>query len=1404
MPSTSVSPSTHRLAAVWFADIVGFTALSARDERSAMALVSLLQLCARRAVSHCSGRLVKFIGDEAMAEFGSTDASVRAALELKVDFQALAAQRGVPAMLRIGVHLGDIVSSEGDIYGDGVNTASRIQREARPGQVLVSEDVWRQLRGRPEFILEDSGEHELKGLEGKRRLYTVDLAEKGETDAAHREQPTFPDSWAIAVLPFVDISPGHDNEYFSDGMTEELIHSLSRVDGLRVASRTSSYSFKGKSAGMDDIAAALNVNVVLEGSVRKAGNRVRVTPILVDTTNGYQLWTDTFEREIEDVFDLQETISGAIVDALQVKLGAPDRITREHTSDSTAYDEYLKGRYHWNRHTPEDFKTSIAHYERAIAADPDYALAWAGLADSYITMGAVFLGRPRDLYPRAREAARKALELDPRLSAAQAALAEVQLRFDWDWEAAEKGFRRALALDSDNADARYRYGNFLRDMGRFDEAIVEIRRAQATDPYSQPISAAVAGVFYHAKRYDEAIEECERALQRQPGFYNANFYLALCYLQKGMPQEAVRHLERVRELAGFEGSIAGLVVGYAAAGRTEESRALLLDLRRMAEKSGTSAYLVALGYLAHGDVDEAFRWFDMAVEERTSWFTSLRVDPRFDDLHDDPRFQRLLSRIGLPRSTSLVPHNLPTQPTSIVGRERELKEIRGVLLDPAVRIATLVGPGGVGKTRLALEAAGHTLDAFPDGVRFIPLSAVDLPGILLPAMASAMGIVEMGADPRQALLSQLRDKRTLLILDGFEHLLPAAPLVAELLGESPVLKILVTSQATLRVRGEHVYQVQPLGLPAPDARGQSPDVLGRYGAVALFLDRLEAVKPTYVPGPEDLESIVEICRRLDGLPLAIELAVGRLRLMSPPALLARLEDRFRFLVQGPRDLPERHQTLRAICDWSYGLLDPREQAMFRNLATFAGGCSLEAAEWMEGERAGESNRYESSSERGVLELLASLVEKSLVRQVETGEVEPRFQMLETIRQYGLHLLESLGESNAVRLRQLDYFLDLAMRAEPMLTGPDQGEWLDRLERDHENVTAILDWSLDVGEIEKAVRLGSAMWWFFWLRGHFAEMRTRLELALERGSDLPRSLRSNLLVALGAIAAMDGDGELAARYYEQAIQLERVRENRRGVPRALRNLASGLIGIGRPEQALPLYEEALALDREYRDSLGESATLRGLGKAALLMGDADRAEKLYGDALSVARSVDDRQYVANALAGLGDVARERGRLEDAEALYREGLELCRRIGSQPGIASALQHLGTIALASGKTDRSEELYREALEIARAQNNRRQVAISLAGLGACAVERKDVDRGARILGAVERFVGSGSVALAPQERRWWEARFGAAIGHVGAEAFRRSLQSGRAMPMEAALELISGSHSEHSAPSDPTIAS
>ena len=1385
-PASRASP--RRLAAVWFADIVGFTGISARDERTAMSLISLLQLCARRSVGRHGGRLVKFIGDEAMAEFGSTDAAVLGAIELRSDFTGLSAKHSTPALLRIGIHLGDVISAEGDIYGDGVNTTSRIEREARPGEILVSEEVWRQLRKRPEFVMEDRGERELRGLEGMHRLYAVVLAEEPE-QAKPAGEPMLPDSWAIAVLPFVDISPAHDNEYFSDGMTEELIHSLSRVDGLRVASRTSSYAFKGRSLGINEIAEALRVNVVLEGSVRKVGNRVRVTPLLIDATNGYQLWTETFERELENVFDLQETISGAIVDALQVKLGAPERIVREHTRDTAAYDEYLKGRFHWNRHSPVDFQKSIGHYERAIAADPGYALAWAGLADTYCTMGGVFLAKPVDVYPRAKEAARKAIDLDPRLAPAHAALAEVQLRYDWDWEGAERGFRRALALDPEYADARSRYANLLRDMGRFDEAIVEVRRAQGADPFSLPISAAVTGVFYHARRYDEAIAESKRVLEQAPHFYNASYYLGVSYLMKGMPEEAVGHFQRVHELASVPASIAGLIVAYAAAGRRDEAITLLADLLEMAEKGNAFSYAAASACVALGDRDQAFRWFDRAVEERTSWLTSLSVEPRFEHLHGDPRFRRLLVRVGLAPKEGRSRHNLPAQQTSLLGREHDLREVHRLLHDSAVRIVTLVGPGGVGKTRLALESASRALDVFPDGAWLIPLSAVDHPELLLSAVARALGLRDTGSDPNDALVAELRDSRTLLVLDGFEHLLPAASVLVDLLAGLPDLRVIVTSQAVLRVRGEHVFMVQPLGFPDAGEKELSAAQLEGYGAVALFMDRMEAVKPAYRPGATDLKAIVEICRQLDGLPLAIELAAARLRLMPPPALLGRLENRFAFLVEGPRDLPQRHQTLEAVCDWSYGLLDPREQATFRDLAPFAGGCSLEAAEWMERGRTEGGQTLAGGDRREVLDLLASLVEKSLLRQVETGEGEPRFQMLETIRQYGLRLIESLGESSAVRGRQLDYLLELALRAESALTGSDQAQWLDRLERDYENVVAVMDWGLEAGEVEKAVRLGSAMWWFFWLRGHFGDMRKRLDLALQRGGALPRSLRANLHVASGAMATLDGEGDLAAEHYEKAVALERERKDPRGMPRALRGFASALANLGQYEAAVPFYQEALRIDRDLGNRAGESAALRGMGKMALSLGDLDGARDQFDRALDIARSMGEPQHTAYALAGLGDVARERSQLEEAARLYEEGLRHCREVGSRPGVVSALQNLALTEMASSDFESAEARFTEALQMARSLGDRGRIATSILGLGEISVARGDPQRGVRLIGAAQRVAGSKPAEQSSRRRGESGRSLAAAREALGDERVERLLEEARSMPLAATVELALG---------------
>ncbi|HEY7471835.1 MAG TPA: tetratricopeptide repeat protein [Gemmatimonadota bacterium] len=1374
----------RRLAAIWFADIVGFTGLSARDERSAMALVSVFQQCARSVVGRCGGRLVKFLGDGAMADFDSAEAAVRSALELRSDFESLASRRAVPALLRIGIHAGDVISAEGDIYGDGVNVTSRIQREALPGQVLVSEEIWRQIRGRGEYTAEDLGERQLRGLEGTHHLYGIHGRSRDEDES--REEPTLQEPWAIAVLPFVDISPGQDNEYFSDGMTEELIHSLGRIDGLRVASRTSSYSFKGRAAGIAEIAEALHVNVVLEGSVRKSGSRVRVTPLLIDTANGYQLWTDSYEREMEDVFDLQETISDAIVDALQVKLGAPDRITREHTQDTSAYDEYLKGRYHWNRHSPDDLRESIEHYERAITSDPDYALAWAGLADTYITMGGVFLARPGEVYPRAREAAEKAIALDPRLAPAQAALAEVQLRYDWDWEGAERGFKRALALDPDYADARSRYANLLREMGRFDEAIVEVRRAQRKDPLSLPIAAAAAGILYHAGRYDEAIEESRRALERAPQFYNASYYLGVSHLMKGNPEEAVRHFEHVNRLAAVPGTIAGLIVAYAAAERREEAATLLNELLPLAEQGKVPAYFVASAYVALDDRDEAFRWFDRAVDERTSWLTSLRVEPRFEGLHGDPRFRRLLVRVGLAPSDESVPHNLPAQQTSILGREREIEEIRKLLSNPGARLITLVGPGGVGKSRLAMECASRGLDAFPGGCWLVQLSAVEHSELLIAAIARVLEGGEPGTDPASTVASELRGRRALLVLDGFEHLLDAGPTLVDLLGRLPELRILVTSQATLRVRGERVYRVEPLTLPAQDEADLTLSRLSRYGAVALFLDRMEAVKPAHQPSPEELEAILEICRRLDGLPLAIELAAAWLTLMSPPALLGRLEDRFAFLVQGPRDLPARHQTLRAVCDWSYGLLDPREQATFRDLAPFAGGCSLDAAEWMERGRTEGSRGADPGEKREALDLLATLVDKSLLRQVETGEGEPRFQMLETVRQYGMGLLETLGEIASARRRQLDYFVSLVSQAEPFLTGPEQSTWLDRLERDHENIAAAIDWALEAGEVETAVRLGSAVWWFWWLRGHFAEMRKRLDLALEREKDLPRSLRANLHVAAGVMATLDGEHERAAKHYEEALALERSREDRRGIPRALRSFASGLANLGQFERARPLYEEALAMDRQFEDHAGESAALRGLGKMALLLDDLGRADELFEESLEVASGTADPAHVAYALAGRGDVARCQGRLEEATKLYRESLEHCRRIGSQPGVASALQSLALTAVESKRFDEAEGLFKDALRGARSLGDRRRLATSLIGLGVVSVTAGQVERGARLLGAGERMARSGPLAESTWRTRDTDRWLAWAGVSRGENAFERSWEEGRSLSLDQALTL------------------
>jgi len=653
----------HRVSVVWFSDLVGWSNLAAADEDEAIALVRRFQAAVRAVVSEEQGRIVKFIGDAALVESPSAEAAVRAADELRGLMQA-------GETIRTGVHLGDVaVAPDGDLYGDGVNTAQRIQTVAEAGQIVVSGDVWRQLRNRSTFRFEPLGERELKGVEALDLYLVAEVARthppvaRPYAPAARPHQPVVqeppaapapspapaaPTERSIAVLPFMNLSSDPENEYFSDGITEEILNALVRVSDLKVASRTSAFAFKGHQGDVREIAEKLGVATVLEGSVRKAGNRVRITSQLIGAADGYHLWSDTYDRELADIFAIQDDIAQAIVTALKARLAGDEgeKLVTAATDNVNAYTLYLKGRFHFNKFTEEGLRRSLELYRQALEESPDYARAWAGIADSWMNLADDWVA-PEEAYGAGKEAATRALDLDADLAEAHTALGKAYGWYDWEFTRGELALRRAVASNPNYTDAHWALGTLLPAVGRLEEGLKEMRAAQKLDPLSAAASQWIARFLLYQRRPADSVEESLRTLELNPEYARGHMTLGLARLMLGETDAGLASLRRSAEVSGSASFDAFLAYGLAAAGREAEARQVLAETESEGREGYVRAEFLAAVYGVLGDREEAFRLLDQAEAERSAGLIYLHLDPMYDPLRDDPRLDAMIQRIGL-------------------------------------------------------------------------------------------------------------------------------------------------------------------------------------------------------------------------------------------------------------------------------------------------------------------------------------------------------------------------------------------------------------------------------------------------------------------------------------------------------------------------------------------------------------------------------------------------------------------------------------------------------------------------------------------------------------------------------------------------------------------------------------
>jgi predicted ATPase/DNA-binding CsgD family transcriptional regulator len=771
-----------------------------------------------------------------------------------------------------------------------------------------------------------------------------------------------------------------------------------------------------------------------------------------------------------------------------------------------------------------------------------------------------------------------------------------------------------------------------------------------------------------------------------------------------------------------------------------------------------------------------------------------------------------------------APNNLPIDRGRLIGRDREVHTVCHLLAEPHVRLLTLAGPGGVGKTRLALQVAREMLEQFEDGVYLVELASIAEAGLVIPTAATVLQVPEEPSAPLlSTLIAHLRDKRMLLVLDNFEQVIPAGPALAEILDGCPDLKLLATSRAPLGLRAEHEFELSPLAIPdMARRRSHRPGTSGvavtegsaellRYGAIELFVQRAGRMDSAFELTDQNAGSVVEVCRRVDGLPLGIELVAAHARLLSPKSILARLTHPLRLLMGGPQGAPSRHRTMHDTIEWSYRLLDEGEQRLFRGLSVFVGGFSVQAAEAVCGGGMDEPLSLE------VLSGLETLVDKSLVRRLD-GEEQgeggtdgesrlTRLAMLELVREYALEHMQESGESETRGQRHAEYFLTLAEEAEPHLAGPDQRTWVALLEAEHNNLRAALSWCLtsitssvlDYRVPSMGLRLAGALWQF-WAGGHLGEGRRWLQAALEAVEQPDegglgeigvesRALAKAQVKALngaGMLARLAGDFPAGRQVLHSGLEVSRRLGDLGDVATTLANL--GIIALlqGNYAEARGYLNESLAIRRDLGLDLEVGQCLTHLGNVAMMEGSYAEAQRLHEEGLAIYLKAGDKEGVGHALHSLATIARREGRLGEARRLGEETLAIARELGNKQGIAYSLRDLGNVAYEQADYRTAHNSLLESLALFRDLEDVMATIDNLMGLARVAARTGQLEHAVRLFGTMSAMLESTEGRLDSADSAAYEREVATLRARVSEKPFTSAWEEGRVMTLDQALEL------------------